>query len=139
MKIISRTILLYILALSLIFVGCSIIGKHDKVFDPYVDHFTKITGKSISAKLFNITLVDLYSKNRPLLGVCIPFVATIQIDRGLIYHELSHCACMQFEHIVGYRSRNFCPIHYMNDSMPHKYCVNKYWNDYIKQLKQICN
>ena len=88
------------------------------------------------------------------IGVCFYGFRTIMLresywlkaselqKKALVYHELGHCVCSaglpkhdDRLHIMEPR----CPASIMHFSMPPEYCLEKYWNDYVDDLKETCN
>lgn len=121
--------------------GCAGIPA-DKNLGLYVKQFEHEVGVKARG-------VSLYYKELPehVAGRCILGVRIIQIDKdyfstlsyleqkALVYHEIVHCVCSEFDH-DPYRSG--CGESIMEPSMKSWSCYKRYWNKYIKDLRNKC-
>jgi len=108
---IMRIILLFLI---LVLASCGNKPENDNIdptFQPYIDHFTRLYGKSVA---LDMQFVDDYGKDKFTVGQCTlfpKFKAYVTIKRSywdrtstpgkhqLVFHELGHC-------LLGYGHRN---------------------------------
>lgn len=118
----------------------------DAEFVPYIQEFEYFYKESTSHA--PIAFADLEEK---IAGVCYrSFVgssliyAYMKIDKtywpkmsekqkiNLIFHELGHCV-LQRDHVSSDSVRE-CPSSFMHDTVMSDYCLDKYYDDYIKEM-----
>lgn len=56
----------------------------------------------------------------------------------LVAHELGHCECKWFSHNNDLY-KDGCPKHYMHESSAPNWCLEKYTQKYLAQVKQGCD
>jgi hypothetical protein len=154
---------------------------------PYIIEFSKNTNNYISLEEINKYLDFEYDtlgytsnvlEEKGTIGQCmIPFFETkgkITIDpnywekaseyskKGLILHEMAHCACsvghtveiyelethwlIKFLHKFGIKTARD-RVHYRDDGcaksimfpyIPSNYCIEKHWNEYVEEVNKKC-
>lgn len=140
-KRLLRIILLLLISSGVYLYSCSGVPS-DEVFDLDVESFKNEIGVDASDVKFFFT-----NLNPPTVGRCFPGIKMVQIDlsfylraspierRALVYHELGHCSCNLFIHS---EPEMFCGKSLMIPYMLGRDCYNARWNEYIKDLKELC-
>lgn len=117
----------------------------DAIFAPYIQDFADHYGKDVNVP---IVFKPLDSK---WAGMCyrtivngIVYNAYIEINQlywkqlseyqriGLIFHELGHCV-LNREHVES-NSVMLCPTSFMYPSVLTNFCVEKHYQEYIKEM-----
>lgn len=114
-----------------------------KELQSFIDGFQREVGVDAS----NVSVY--FDKLDPeIAGVCILGIKIVRIDeqtyrslsfieqKALIYHELAHCACNLYGHAAVVPRH--CQDSLMAPRMQSRYCYDKYWKKYIKDLKKRC-
>lgn len=113
-----------------------------KEIKPYVKQFEK----EIGVKVGDVSIYFTKLKE-PAVGRCFPGVKIVQLDleyyktlskiekKALVFHELGHCVCHIYQHV---EHKSFCGNSLMVPSMLSKWCYDKFWKEYVKDLKARC-
>lgn len=129
--------------------------KHDKIFDSFIKEFHELTDLYIGRIKIRVTdKMKEREDNKTTIGICYysnTYTSRynhIEINRefwtdssyitrkSLIFHELSHCVGLYFEHSNSNMPDGICPISIMDAVMPPEYCLLKNWNFYEQELKE---
>ena len=153
---ISRHIINIVILLIFFVLGtnCSsyFLDSNDIELIPYQYKVAKI----LDEKLDNIDHISLsfrtlQNNKSSVIGMCFYPTVSIYIDPtfwykdsrtekeklALILHEYGHCYCY-VEHDNRINKNKLCPISLMQDHLPSNSCLEKYWNEYIIDLKSRC-
>lgn len=123
-----------------------------------VEHYRKKLKKMSKGELggdhVRIGFFDKFKKKPNTIGFCTFDVQQFSFVIGLkksywnksnprqrlllLAHEFGHCDCLKWGHTKTLR-QDGCPKHFMYPEMPHKYCINRYWEDYARQITEPCD
>lgn len=113
---------------------------------PYAQNFL-IEVEKTNINLDNETIKFL-SLSGGSIGACNYLFKEIYIDpkywynysniekKALIYHEAGHCFCYESHDDSLYDDG--CAKSLMHSTQTDKYCLDTYWNEYMKDMKEKC-
>lgn len=107
-------------------------------------------------ELNNLT-IKIKKLDLPDVGLCVRFNATDLLDKNktiiissnifkdysdkkiesVIFHELTHCLCNYYDH-DDRKYSDGCPMSVMNTYVIDDKCLNKYEDEYKKDMKEKC-
>lgn len=114
----------------------------EPVLQPFIEQFEKEVGVKVE------TTMNFSTRKDPTVGICRPLLNLVHIDpvwwnansfihrKSVVFHEIAHCQCWSIHD--NRLKKNGCPESLMASRVMSRWCLQKYWKDYIEDLKEKC-